>query len=76
MDKITGFPRLAPDWQVKIPTRFICGETSEYIGVAEKRFIAEHFSNLSFSTVANAGHWLHAEQPEQFASQALDFLLD
>jgi esterase len=76
LQKITGFPDLAEDWQIAIPTLFIRGELSDYIGAAEQAVIAAHFQQASVSTVPTAGHWLHAEQPQEFARQALEFLLD
>jgi pimeloyl-ACP methyl ester carboxylesterase len=36
--------------------------------------IKQHFSNYAIETIAAAGHWLHAEQPEPFNQQVLDFL--
>ena len=74
--QITGFPDLGEDWLINTPTLFIRGEHSDYIGATEEAVIAAHFRQATVSTVATAGHWLHAEQPQQFASQALDFLLD
>jgi len=74
--QITGFPDLGEDWQINTPTLFIRGEHSDYIGATEEAVIAAHFRQATVSTVATAGHWLHAEQPQQFARQALDFLLD
>jgi esterase len=76
LHKITGFPDLAEDWQVTTPTLFIRGELSDYIGAAEQAVIAAHFKQASICTVATAGHWLHAEQPQEFARQALNFLRD
>ena len=76
LQKITGFPDLPENWQITTPTLFIRGEHSDYIGVAEEAVIAAHFKQARVRTVASAGHWLHAEQPHQFAKQALEFLRD
>jgi len=72
---LTGFPNLPPAWNVAIPTQFIRGEHSEYIGDAEEVEIAAHFENATIKTIRNAGHWLQAEQPEEFSQLALNFLL-
>lgn len=72
---LTGFPDLPPAWNIAIPTQFIRGEHSEYIGDAEAVEIAAHFENSTIKTIRNAGHWLQAEQPEIFAQIALGFLL-
>lgn len=76
IDKITGFPALSQNWQVECPTLFIRGENSNYIGQTEERLIADHFTPVEIKTLAQAGHWLHAEQPQAFAELVLDFLLD
>jgi len=75
MNHLTGFPKLPPAWKIATPTRFIRGESSEYIGDAESVEIAAHFENATIKTIRNAGHWLQAEQPEEFSQLALKFLL-
>jgi pimeloyl-ACP methyl ester carboxylesterase len=75
MNHLTGFPNLPAEWKVKIPTQFIRGENSDYIGAAEESEIEDHFENVTIKTIKNAGHWLHAEQPEKFSQLALDFIL-
>ncbi|MCH7881967.1 MAG: alpha/beta fold hydrolase [Proteobacteria bacterium] len=76
LDKITGYSELPQDWQVACPTLFIRGEKSNYIGEAEEKLIDQHFNMVAIKTLANAGHWLHAEQPRAFARLVLEFLLD
>ena len=76
MDNLTGFPILSRGWKLGTPTLFIRGEQSEYIGVAEKLEIEDHFETFTLQTIGNAGHWLHAEQPEQFSQLAVNFLLE
>ena len=75
MNHLTGFSNLPAEWKVKTPTQFIRGENSDYIGAAEESEIADHFENVTIKTIKNAGHWLHAEQPEKFSQLALDFIL-
>lgn len=75
MYHLTGFPVLPPAWKIGTQTQFIRGEESDYIGAAEESEIAVHFKDASIKTIANAGHWLHAEQPEIFSQITLDFLL-
>ncbi|MDM1247235.1 alpha/beta fold hydrolase [Acinetobacter sp. R933-2] len=53
-----------PQWSK--PTLFVRGENSPYIGKAlYVNAIEAQFSHAQLETVANAGHWLHAEQPEK-----------
>lgn len=73
MEWLTGFD-MPGAWQIDIPTLFIRGEKSDYIGPAEIDVIRQHFTDVDISTLDDAGHWLHAEQPEAFSEQALRFL--
>ncbi len=75
MNYLTGFPNLPPEWKIGTPTQFIRGEQSDYIGAVEESEIAVHFDNATIRTISNAGHWLHAEQPEIFSQTTLNFLL-
>jgi len=74
MHQLTEFSNLPVDWKINIPSCFIRGENSEYIGAAEEAEIKSHFEQVTIQTISNAGHWLHAEQPEQFSQIALCFL--
>ena len=55
-------------------TLFLRGDRSEYIGVNDERLIKMQFPNATISTVNNAGHWLHAENPKDFYQFAMDFI--
>ena len=46
-----------------IPVCFVKGEKSDYIKKEDEQLIASQFSNSEILTIANAGHWVHAEQP-------------
>ena len=74
MESLTGFDSLPTDWSTDLPTLFIRGAKSDYVGSAETDVIQRHFSNAEIATIEGAGHWLHAEQPAEFARLALDFL--
>lgn len=47
-------------------TLFIKGDQSEYISAEDEIEISRQFPNAQIKTVENAGHWLHAENPESF----------
>jgi esterase len=74
MDYIADFTALPADWVSKLPSLFIRGARSDYVGSAEIDVIKRHFSNASIATIDAAGHWLHAEQPLQFSQLSLEFL--
>lgn len=56
------------------PTMFVRGDKSEYIHDGDFAHIKHHFPNAKVKTVSNAGHWLHAENPEEFLEIVIDFL--
>ena len=75
LEYLTGFPTLPAEWKIRVSTRFIRGEHSDYIDPVGEAAIAAHFDDAEIDTIDNAGHWLHAEQPENFSQLALNFLL-
>lgn len=56
------------------PTLFLRGSRSEYIHEQDSKTIASHFPAAQIQTIANAGHWLHAENPKDFFDISLAFL--
>jgi len=59
----------------KFPALFIRGERSPYVMEADLEAIRHLFPLAAVSTIKNAGHWLHAEQPEQFYQLVKSFIL-
>lgn len=55
-------------------TLFLKGENSGYIEDFDAGLIKNHFPQSKIQTVANAGHWLHAENPSEFYRYVMDFL--
>ena len=55
-------------------TLFLRGDRSEYIGVEDESIIKNYFPNATIETIPNAGHWLHAENPEAFYDAVMRFL--
>ncbi len=56
-----------------VPTLFIRGGHSNYITTEDELIINKHFSDFSITTIDGAGHWLHAENPELFYSEVIEF---
>jgi len=56
------------------PTLFIKGERSSYIGEHDHRIIMGLFPRATIVTVEGAGHWVHADAPQQLTRIVLDFL--
>ncbi|WP_447635138.1 alpha/beta fold hydrolase [Flavobacterium microcysteis] len=57
------------------PTLFLRGGNSNYIKDEDFETIRRHFPNSEIKTVPNAGHWLHAENPKDFYSESIQYLL-
>ena len=64
-----------PDQEVLVQTLFIRGALSNYIVDEDIPAIEDQFPDSTFITIENAGHWIHAEQPEEFMNAVLEFLL-
>lgn len=56
------------------PTVFLRGGASDYIADGDLPLIRHHFPKANLITIENAGHWLHAEQPDAFLESTLDFM--
>ena len=62
------------DKKINIPTLFLSGERSNYINEDDKQLISYYFDNYQIYTIANSGHWIHAEQPELFYNSVISFI--
>lgn len=56
------------------PVLFLKGNRSNYILEEDVSGIKALFPNTQLGTIPNAGHWLHAENPEELLKQVLHFL--
>jgi esterase len=59
---------------VETATLFIRGEKSNYILDEDWADILKIFPNAKLDTIADAGHWVQAEQPKAFLEHLLTFL--
>ncbi len=55
-------------------TLFLKGSYSNYILENELLIIQNHFPNYKLATISNAGHWLHAENPDSLFEYIKSFL--
>jgi pimeloyl-ACP methyl ester carboxylesterase len=53
---------------------FLKGENSGYISEEDENLIVTNFPKSEIMVVKNAGHWLHAENPEDFYNYIIEFL--
>ncbi len=60
--------------RINTPTLFLRGENSNYVKNEDFEPIKTLFANAEFQTIRNAGHWLHAENPNDFYDATMRFL--
>jgi esterase len=63
-----------PAFNSETDTLFLKGEKSNYILESDEADIALRFSNYKIKTIPNSGHWVHAEQPEAFFNEVIEFI--
>ena len=52
--------------KITTPTLFIRGDNSDYIDTEkDPELFSDYFENWELESIPNAGHWLHAEKPEE-----------
>jgi esterase len=74
MPELSGFPALPPGAVFTGPALFVAGERSSYLRPEHRPAIERLFPKAHIVTIAAAGHWLHAERPEEFLAQVMPFL--
>lgn len=57
-------------------TLFIRGEKSSYISNKDIQEIEKRFTNYTLETIIGAGHWVHAEKPNEFYEAVINFIKD
>lgn len=65
---------MAPNAIYEGPTLFVRGGASPYIKEDDLEEIHAHFPQAKLETIDGAGHWLHAQEPEEFFETVSDFL--
>jgi pimeloyl-ACP methyl ester carboxylesterase len=56
--------------------RFYPWRKFNYILDSDFENIKKHFPDSNIETIPNAGHWLHAENPEMFHEMAISFKIN
>jgi pimeloyl-ACP methyl ester carboxylesterase len=74
LPEIEAAPDLPPGASFDGPTLVLAGEKSHYIQDEHRPLFRALFPAARFGRVKNAGHWLHAEQPEGFLAALGAFL--
>jgi len=56
------------------PALFVSGGRSDFLTEADHPAILELFPNAEFVRIPSAGHWVHADAPDEFRRVVLEFL--
>lgn len=81
-----NFPTLKKDYQAilenieeapfvpEFPTLFVYGKASNYVNPKDVETYKTFFPNLKLEGIEGAGHWVHAENPEDFFEAVTEFI--
>ena len=72
LPRIEGWDAIAG--QYGGPALFVTGARSDYVKPEHRPAITRLFPSARFVAIKDAGHWLHAEQPEAFNATVAAFL--
>jgi len=70
-DKIKGTPPLQESTGLNI--LFIKGEKSDYISMEDELLIKNYYPKAQIKTIPGAGHWVHAEKPNELLDSIYSF---
>ncbi|MGZ3864119.1 MAG: alpha/beta fold hydrolase [Bacteroidia bacterium] len=63
-----------PEQKTDVKTLFIRGEKTNYIREVDIAEIEKRFVNYTLDTIPGAGHWVHAEKPNEFYDSVFNFI--
>lgn len=72
--ELGGFPAIERSWDG--PVRFVAGGRADYLRPEHAPAIRRLFPAATLETIADAGHWLHADRPEAVVAQFREFLAE
>jgi pimeloyl-ACP methyl ester carboxylesterase len=76
MNNLRSFPFPKKVEVVNNKTLCVYGQNSDYVSNENFQIFKNFFSNISFSEIKNAGHYLHVEQPKEFYNNVRNFLIN
>ena len=53
------------------PSLFLYGDSSTYVDESDFPMLYSNFSNIEITKVPFSGHWVHAENPQEFYQKLL-----
>ncbi|MDM0053762.1 alpha/beta fold hydrolase [Variovorax sp. J22R115] len=76
MRELCSFPQALRDARFDGPALFLHGAESDYLRPSSLAGIRALFPNARTQCIADAGHWVHADQPAALLSGLRDWLVD
>ena len=64
-----------PEIESLVEVLFVAGGQSDYIVEEDYDQIRKYFPLADFHVIERAGHWIHAEAPEEFMEEVLGYCL-
>ncbi|AQS84766.1 MAG: alpha/beta fold hydrolase [Acetobacter aceti] len=74
MPQIIGWPDIPDGETYDGPTLFVAGQRSHYIAPENYPVMKKLFPRYTLKTIEGAGHWVHAEKPNEFYEILSDFI--
>ncbi|PKR80213.1 alpha/beta hydrolase [Brumimicrobium salinarum] len=74
-EKLPEIVKALPNIETMLDVLFISGGQSDYVLAEDHQSIRNIFPLAEFYCIESAGHWIHAEAPEEFMEQVLKFAL-
>lgn len=74
-EKLPEIVQPLPYKELLTTTLFMRGGQSNYILEEDEEEIKRYFPLAEIHTIAQAGHWIHAEAPEEFITEVIGFAL-
>lgn len=71
-EELCGFPE--HERAFTGPALFLRGGRSDYVTAGDEFLIRRLFPNARIATIQDAGHWVHAERPDEFCAACREFL--
>ncbi len=63
-----------PFFKSNTPTLIIRGARSPYVNDTDWQHFQQRFTHVKLETIADAGHWVHAEKPQPFYEAVMRFV--
>lgn len=74
MDVLAGYPAQPAGLSYTGPALFLTGALSDYVQPEHHALIRRLFPRARIDALPAAGHWLHAERPQEFVARLRSFL--